>query len=385
MNDVFKKAIEDGASDIHIKAGDYVRARIHGDLVPLTEQKISHAQVRELAIKLIPHKHDRDRIDEIMDYDCSWGLPGLGRFRVNILKQRSTFAIVMRIIPIEIPSFADLNLPDVMETIAQTERGLILVTGVTGSGKSSTMAAIIDHINRNSARHIVTLENPIEFLHRDLHSSVTQRDVGTDTESFVSGLRAALRQDPDVLLIGEMRDKTTIDTALKAAETGHLVISTVHTKNAVQTLARIIAVFAPEEQEMIRIRLSDAVQAVVSQRLIPTVDGKGRRVACEVMLVTGTIRDCIIDPDRMDEIHDLVADGREQYGSQTFDQHLMDLVRNNEVSFEMAMAAANNPNDFDLKMNVFGSGSTSSAAGSATSETMGGLTHDVNTNPYEEK
>ncbi len=381
MNDVFKKAIEDGASDIHIKAGDYVRARINGDLVPLTEQKISHAQVRELAIKLIPHKHDRDRIDEIMDYDCSWGLPGLGRFRVNILKQRSTFAIVMRIVPIEIPSFADLKLPDVLETIAQMERGLILVTGVTGSGKSSTMAAIIDHINRNSARHIVTLENPIEFLHRDLHSSVTQRDVGTDTESFETGLRAALRQDPDVLLIGEMRDKTTIDTALKAAETGHLVISTVHTKNAVQTLARIIAVFAPEEQEMIRIRLADAIQAVVSQRLIPTVDGKGRRVACEVMLVTGTIRDCIIDPDRMDEIHDLVADGREQYGSQTFDQHLMDLVRNNEISFEMAMAAANNPNDFDLKMNVFGSSSSSSGASSAS---LGEVTHDT-TNPYDNK
>lgn len=381
MNDVFKKAIEDGASDIHIKAGDYVRARINGDLVPITEQKISHAQVRELAIKLIPHKKDRDRIDEIMDYDCSWGLPGLGRFRVNILKQRSTFAIVMRIVPIEIPSFADLKLPDVLETIAQIERGLILITGVTGSGKSSTMAAIIDHINRNSARHIVTLENPIEFLHRDLHSSVTQRDVGTDTESFETGLRAAMRQDPDVLMIGEMRDKTTIDTALKAAETGHLVISTVHTKNSVQTLARIIAVFAPEEQEMIRIRLADAIQAVVSQRLIPTVDGKGRRVACEVMLVTGTIRDCIIDPDRMDEIHDLVADGREQYGSQTFDQHLMDLVRNNEVSFEMAMAAANNPNDFDLKMNVFGSSSSSSAASSAA---LGEVTQD-STNPYENK
>lgn len=381
MNDVFKKAIEDGASDIHIKAGDYVRARVNGDLVPITEQKISHAQVRELAIKLIPHKKDRDRIDEIMDYDCSWGLPGLGRFRVNILKQRSTFAIVMRIVPIEIPSFADLKLPDVLETIAQIERGLILITGVTGSGKSSTMAAIIDHINRNSARHIVTLENPIEFLHRDLHSSVTQRDVGTDTESFETGLRAAMRQDPDVLMIGEMRDKTTIDTALKAAETGHLVISTVHTKNSVQTLARIIAVFAPEEQEMIRIRLADAIQAVVSQRLIPTVDGKGRRVACEVMLVTGTIRDCIIDPDRMDEIHDLVADGREQYGSQTFDQHLMDLVRNNEVSFEMAMAAANNPNDFDLKMNVFGSSSSSSAASSAA---LGEVTQD-STNPYENK
>ncbi|RMH12169.1 MAG: PilT/PilU family type 4a pilus ATPase [Gemmatimonadetes bacterium] len=354
MNEVFKKAIEDGASDLHIKAGDFVRARIHGELVPLTEQKISHAQVRQLAIKLIPHERDRERIDEITDYDCSWGLPGLGRFRVNILKQRGSFAIVMRIIPIDIPTFEDLNLPPVMERIAQTERGLVLVTGVTGSGKSSTMAAMIDYINRNYKKHIVTLENPIEFLHRDLHSSVTQRDIGTDTESFMSGLRAALRQDPDVLLIGEMRDKITIDTALKAAETGHLVISTVHTKNAVQTLSRLIAVFAPEEQEMIRIRLADSIQAVVSQRLIPTVDGMNRRVACEVMLVTGTIRDCIADPDRMTEIHDLIEAGREQYGSQTFDQHLMELVKSGVVSFDVAKAAANNPNDFDLKMNIFG-------------------------------
>jgi len=354
MNEMFKKAIEDGASDIHIKAGDFVRARLHGELVPLTDQKISHAQVRQLALKLIPHERDRERIDELMDYDCSWGLPGLGRFRVNVLKQRGAFGIVMRVIPIEIPSFADLNLPPVLEDISKIERGLILVTGVTGSGKSSTMAAIVNYINRNYKRHIVTLENPIEFLHRDLNSSVTQRDIGTDTHDFVSGLRAALRQDPDVLLIGEMRDKVTIETALKAAETGHLVISTVHTKNAVQTLSRLIAVFGPEEQEMIRIRMADSIQAVISQRLVPTADGKGRVVAAEVMRVTGTIRDCIVDPDRMEEISDLIEDGRQQYGSQSFDQHLMDLVNSGQVAFKTAKEYANNPNDFDLKMNLFG-------------------------------
>ena len=354
MNEMFKKAIEDGASDIHIKAGDFVRARLHGELAPLTEQKISHSQVRELAVKLIPHEKDRERIDEIQDYDCSWGLPGLGRFRVNIMKQRGVFAIVMRIIPIEIPSFADLKLPDVLEEISKTERGLVLVTGVTGSGKSSTMAAMIGYINRHMKKHIVTLENPIEFLHRDLNSSVTQRDVGTDTASFQVGLRAALRQDPDVLLIGEMRDKETIDTGLKAAETGHLVISTVHTKNAVQTLSRLIAVFSPEEQEMIRVRLADSIQAVISQRLVPTVDGEGRVVAAEIMRVTGTIRDCIMDVDRIDEIHDLIAEGKEQYHSQTFDQHLMQLVSSGLVSFEVGMAAANSPSDFDLKMNILG-------------------------------
>jgi twitching motility protein PilT len=260
----------------------------------------------------------------------------------------------MRIIPIEIPTFADLKLPAVLEKISKAERGLILVTGVTGSGKSSTMAAMIGYINRNMQRHIITLEDPIEFLHRDLNSSVTQRDVGWDTESFSSGLRVALRQDPDVMLIGEMRDKDTIDTALKAAETGHLVISTVHTKNAVQTLSRIIAVFRPEEQEIIRARLADSLQAVVSQRLLPTANGDGRVVAAEVMLVTGTIKDCIIDTARLEEISDLIHEGKEQYGSQTFDQHLMDLVHAGTVTFEVAMSAANSPSDFDLKMNILG-------------------------------
>ena len=352
MNEMFKKAIADGASDIHIKAGDFVRARVDGELTPLTDQKISHAQVRELAVKLIPHEQDRARVDEIMDYDCAWGLPGLGRFRITILRQCGVLSVVMRIIPLEIPTFSDLRLPAVLEKIAQFERGLILVTGVTGSGKSSTMAAIIGYINRNMKKHIITLENPIEFLHRDLNSSVTQRDVGFDTESFTSGLRSGLRQDPDVMLIGEMRDKVTIDTALKAAETGHLVISTVHTKNAVQTLSRLIAEFRPEEQEIVRGRIADSVQAVISQRPLPTTAAGGRVVAAEIMLVTGTIRDCIIDPERMEEIIDLIQEGKEQYGSQTFDQHLMELVESGMVEFELAKAASNSPSDFDLQMNI---------------------------------
>ncbi len=355
MTEVFKAAIEKGASDIHMKSGDVVRARIHGTLYPLTEQKLTHEQVRQIALKLIPHEKDRQKVDEILDYDCSWGLPGLGRFRVNILRQRGTFSIVMRVIPIEIPNFEDLRLPAVLEKISQSERGLVLVTGVTGSGKSSTMAAMIGYINRNRQRHIVTLENPIEFLHRDQRCSITQRDIGTDTESFNSGLRAALRQDPDVILIGEMRDRETIDIALKAAETGHLVISTVHTKNAAQTISRLIAVFESSEQEMIRMRIAETLQSVISQRLLPRVDGNGRVVACEVMLITGTIQDLIRDPDRLEEINELIAEGRDHYGSQTFDQHLMDLVKADLVDFEVAKAAANNPNDFDLKMNLFGS------------------------------
>jgi len=224
------------------------------------------------------------------------------------------------------------------------------------------MAAMIDWINRNKALHVVTLENPIEFLHRDNLSSITQRDIGTDTESFQTGLRSVLRQDPDVILIGEMRDKITIETALKAAETGHLVISTLHTRNAVQTISRIIAVFEPSEQEMIRVRLSESLMAVISQRLVQKKEG-GRTAAMEIMLMTSTIRDCVRDRNRLEEIQDLVEEGREVYGSQTFDQHLMELVRDNIVDFEIAKAAANNPADFDLKMNMFGDPRTAGMSG----------------------
>src|SRR5688500_9950680 len=350
MVEIFKAAIQRGASDLHIKAGDFLRARITGALVPMTQQRLTTEQVRQICTQLIPHQRDKDRIDEWNDYDCSWSAPGVGRFRVNILRQRGTLMAVLRVIPIEIPDFEALRLPPVLAQVSATERGMVLVTGVTGSGKSSTLAAMIGFINTNPKKHIITLENPIEFLHRDLNSSITQREIGSDTESFETGLKAALREDPDVILIGEMRDTVTIDTGMKAAETGHLVFSTLHTTNAVQTISRIIAVFPPHEQAMVRVRLAESLVAVVSQRLLPTKDGKGRVVAAEVMVVTGTIRDAILDPERTSEIFDLIAEGREQYGSQTFDQHLMDLVRSDMVTFDVAMAAATNPGDFELKM-----------------------------------
>jgi twitching motility protein PilT len=380
MQELFKAAVERGASDIHIKAGDYMRARIHGVLQPLTQQKLTVEQVRGIALQLIPHEDDRRDFEKLLDYDCSWGIPGVGRFRVNIMKQRGSPMIVMRAIPIEIPSVEDLDLPPIINKIASFERGLILVTGVTGSGKSSTMAAMINWINRNKSVHVVTLENPIEFLHRDNQSSITQRDIGTDTDSFATGLRSVLRQDPDVILIGEMRDKVTIETALKAAETGHLVISTLHTRNAVQTLSRIIAVFESSEQEMIRVRLSESLQAVISQRLVQRKEG-GRVAAMEILVMTSTIRDCVRDRTRLDEIGDLIEEGREVYGSQSFDQHLTDLVTSGAVEFDVAKAAANNPADFDLKMNMFndprtqragsGQGGTSSLADEMTT-LMGG-------------
>jgi len=381
MIEIFKAAIEKGASDIHLKSGDVVRARLHGKLIPMTQQKLSPEQVKGLALKLIPRESDRENIDELLDYDCSWGVPGLGRFRVSIFRQRGSFGIVMRAIPFEIPTFEDLKLPPVLSRISDEERGLVLVTGITGSGKSSTMAAMVHHINGRYQRHIVTLENPIEFLHRDQMSSITQRDIGTDTASFMSGLRSALRQDPDVILIGEMRDIVTIDTGIKAAETGHLVISTLHTQNAFQTITRMLAVFKPEEQQMMRTRLAETLQAVVSQRLLPRKDGKGRVAACEVMVVTGTVQDCIEDPARTHEIPDLIEEGREQYGSQSFDQHLMDLVRSDQVDFDVAKQNANNPADFDLKMNVFG---TDSSGQGDNAMQRPGLTTDIS-NFYKDK
>ena len=372
MDELFKAAIDRGASDIHIKSGDVIRARIQGELMPLTQQRLSPEQVKGIAMKLIPHEEDRQGFDKMMDYDCSWGLTGVGRFRVNILKQRGTPMIVMRVIPFDVPTIEDLGLPPTIEKIAHHERGMILVTGVTGAGKSSTMAAMVNWINQHKSLHVVTLENPIEFLHRDNRCSITQRDVGTDTDSFATGLRAVLRQDPDIILIGEMRDKTTIETALKAAETGHLVISTLHTRNAVQTISRIIAMFEPGEQEMIRIRLSEQLMAVISQRLIQRKAG-GRVAAMEIMPVTGTIRDCIKDKTRIDEISELIEKGKDHYGSQTFDQHLMDLVNSGAVEFEVAKSAANNPADFDLKMNMFKDPRSSKGGGHDLKEEMSNM------------
>jgi twitching motility protein PilT len=353
MEKIIKAAVDRGASDLHIKAGDVFRARIDGKLVPLTKQALTPDQTKSIALKLIPNDEDRARIDKIQDYDCSWGAAGIGRFRVNIMRQRSSFMIVMRVIPFEVPNFDKLGLPPVLKTIADSERGMVLVTGVTGSGKSSTMAALVNHINATKHKHIVTLENPLEFLHRDIQCSVTQREIGVDTESFRMGLRAALRQDPDVILIGEMRDAETIDTAMKAAETGHLLISTLHTPDAQSTVLRILAMFPPEEQDVVRVRLAESLSAVVSQRLLPKKDGRGRVAALEVMVVTPTIRDLMLDKDRVGEIRDFIADGREQYGMQTFDQHLVDLVERDEVEFEVALAAATKPSDFELKMKTF--------------------------------
>lgn len=352
MEKIIKAAVDRGASDLHIKAGDVFRARIDGKLVAMTKQALTPEQTRAIAMRLIANEKVKERIDSLLDYDCSWGAPGIGRFRVNILRQRSSFMIVMRVIPFKVPTITELSLPPVLEKIALTERGMVLVTGVTGSGKSSTLASMISHINTNVEKHIVTLEEPIEFLHRDVRSSITQREIGVDTENFRQGLKAALRQDPDVIVLGELRDTETIDTAMKAAETGHLLLATVHTPDAQTTIMRIVSMFPPEEQEVVRLRLAESLHAVVSQRLLPRADGKGRAVACEIMVNTPTIRDLILQQN-VGDIRDFMAEGRDQYGMQTFDQHLAEMVTSGIVSFDVALAASTRPADFELSMSVF--------------------------------
>ena len=384
MDAILRAAVERGASDLHIKAGDVLRARIDGRLLPLTRQPLTAEQTRSIAHRLMPGEAERERLDTLTDYDCSYAVPNVGRFRVNIMRQRGAFSAVLRLIPHDVPTLDVLGLPPSVARIAEAERGMVLVTGVTGSGKSSTLAAMIRHVNARSEKHILTLENPVEFLHADLKGSVTQREVGVDTESFRAGLRAALRQDPDVILIGEMRDAETVDTALKAAETGHLLLSTLHTPDAQSTVLRTVAMFAAQEQAVVRLRLAESLHAVVSQRLLPRASGKGRVVAAEIMLVTPAIRDLIAEG-RVGEVREMIEEGRGQYGMQTFDQHLADLVREEMVTYEVALAAASRPADFALQFRmlhaagapaapvVAGAGAPSTVAGHAGGVSAGGL------------
>jgi twitching motility protein PilT len=339
LEKIIKAAVERGASDLHIKAGDVFRARINGRLVPLTKQRLTPDQTKSIALKLMSSEEDRARIDRIRDFDCSWGMPGVGRFRVNVLRQRSSFMIVMRVIPFAVPTIESLGLPEVLKQIAESERGLVLVSGVSGSGKSSTVAAMVHHINRTQHKHVVTIENPIEFLHRDLSCSITQREVGVDTDSLAVGLRAALRQDPDVVILGDMGDAPTIDTALKAAETGRLVIGTIATPDVVATVERVIGTIPPAERDVGRMRFAEAVSSIVSQQLLPKKDDDGRVVAVEILVGTPAVRECLKDPERLTQVKRHMADGRKDLGSQTFEQHLEELIEAGLITAEIQKAA----------------------------------------------
>ena len=354
MNQLLAVGVQNGASDIHFRPGDPPTYRVNGVLRGLKSDKLTPQHTRQIALNLIGDPRVREGVDSLQEHDTSYSVPGAARFRVNIYRQRGSLSAILRIIPAEPPTMETLGLPPVVKSIAGLERGLVLVTGATGSGKSSTLAAIIDHINKNDKLHILTIEDPIEFLHRNQQSSISQREIGTDTSSFAHALRAALRQDPDVILVGEMRDLETIDIALKAAETGHLVLSTVHTVDAPSTIQRLVSVFPAEEQTFARLRLADSLKASISQRLLPRADNRGRALALEIMVQTKTIQEYIRDPSRTSLMKDVLEKGRDQYGMQTFDMHLIALYRSNVINLETAVSAASNPSDFQRALNFGG-------------------------------
>jgi len=350
LQELLKIAVERKASDLHIKVGSPPVLRIDNRLVPLNEKpRISQEDVIEMAFAVMNPKQ-KERFKEKSELDLAYSVPGLGRFRTNIFQQRSTVGMVLRVIPVKVQTIQELNLPPVIEKLAMEPRGMLLVTGTTGSGKSTTLAAMIDHINTHRTGHVITIEDPIEYLHRDKKCLVNQREIGTDTDSFPEALRSALRQDPDIILVGEMRDYETILTAIQAAETGHLVLSTLHTVDAAETINRIISVFPPYQQKQVRLQLAAVLKGIVSMRLVPRADGQGRVPAVEVMVATATIRECIADPDKTRKIPDFIAAGHTQYGMQTFDQSLMTLYRRGLITYEEALLWASNPDDFALKI-----------------------------------
>jgi len=350
INELLKIAYSLNASDLHIKVGSQPIIRVYGELTPLTsESRVSQEDAMNIAFSIMTPQQS-EIFKNKKDIDLAYSIPGLGRFRCNIFVQRGTIGIVFRVIQTKIPTIDELHLPDILKKISMEQRGLILVTGTTGSGKSTTLAAMIDLINTNRTEHIMTIEDPIEYLHRDKKSIVNQREIGGDAESFSKALRQSLRQDPDVVLVGEMRDFETIQTALIAAETGHLVLSTLHTIDAAETINRIIAVFPPYQHKQVRMQLASVLKSIISMRLMPRADGKGRVPAVEVLMATETVKDCILDPDKTRAITDVIEQGAIHYGMQSFDQSLSNLLKSGLITYEEALRSATNPDDFALKI-----------------------------------
>jgi twitching motility protein PilT len=360
IDELLKIAAQAGASDVHLKVGSYPMMRVNGNLAICSEEKrLERSDTEEMADAMFTDEL-REKFRKAQEVDLAYSLPGVGRFRCNVFQQRGSIGLALRVIPVRVKPIDELGLPPVLKRIASEERGLVLVTGTTGSGKSTTLAGMIDYINATRSAHIITIEDPIEYLHRDHISIVNQREVKVDTESFSHALRSALRQDPDVILVGEMRDHETVETALLAAETGHLVFSTLHTLDATETVNRIIAVFPPHQQRQVRIQLASVLKAAIAQRLVPRADGLGRVPAIEVMIATPFIRDCIIDKDRTALIHGAIASGTSQYGMQTFDQSIFNLYQQGFVTLDEALRWASNVDEFKLK--VQGISSTSELA-----------------------
>ncbi len=352
FNQLLSAGMKNHASDLHFKTGSPPLFRINGEIREVKAPKLRAEDMQQIVLHLLQRQDQQANIDEMLDHDTSYNLEGVGRFRVNIFRQKGQLAAIMRLIPLQIPDFDQLGLPPVVGQIAERERGMILVTGVTGSGKSSTLASMIHFINKNKKKHILTIEDPIEFMHQDQKSTVSQREIGLDTQTFVGSLRQALRQDPDVILVGEMRDYETVDIALKAAETGHLVFSTVHTTDAARTINRLVGMFPSEEQNLVRLRLVEALQAIISQRLLPRKDGKGRALAVEIMITTMSIAECIKDAEKTPQMTEYIEKGADQYGMQSFDQSLTNLYKSGQLSLEVAKSAASNPADFERALYV---------------------------------
>jgi len=351
INELLTVVCEQGASDLHLKVGNHPIARIKGKLTPMTQfKRLVQEDTIAMAYAIMASDKQKVKFKENLDLDIAYSVPSLGRFRCNIFNQRGTVGLVLRVIPRKIYTIDDLMLPKVLKTICQEQRGLVLVTGTTGSGKSTTLAAMIDLINATRSEHILTIEDPIEYLHRDNLSIVNQREVEADCKTFATALRAALRQDPDVILVGEMRDLETIETALHAAETGHLVFSTLHTLDATETINRVISVFPPHHQKQIRLQMAAVLKGIISQRLVPRADGQGRVPAVEVMVATETVRTCIEDKDKTKMLKDVIAQGTAQYGMQTFDQSLYFLLKQGLITEEEALLRATNVGEFKLRL-----------------------------------
>jgi twitching motility protein PilT len=351
-----------GASDIHLRAGHAPLVRIDGALQRWTKvAPLSAADLEAIAVRLLPPAH-QERLQKQLEVDVAWEAPGVGRVRASIFRQRGTVGFSLRLIPANVPTLESLGLPPSVVALAEESRGLILVTGTTGSGKSTTLASLINLVNHTRALHILTIEDPIEFMHKDAKAVVTQREVGFDTPAYANGLKSALRQDPDVILVGEMRDIETIETALLAAETGHLVLSTLHTLDAPETINRIVSVFPPHQQAQIRHQLARVLRAVVSQRLLPRSDGPGRVLAAEVLMTTALIKDCIADPAKTASIADAIVQGADQYGMQSFDQSILKLCQQNLVSIEEAYKWVSNVEEFKMRLRGITPGSAGAMA-----------------------
>lgn len=346
---LLREMVNHGASDLHVRVGVPPIYRINGELQKLSDVRIDTVMMDSF-LDDIMNRDQKARFERDKECDFAVGARDMGRFRVNVFRQRGTIAMVVRHIKAKIPTFEELQLPEIIKELALKKRGLILVTGTTGSGKSTCLAAMIDHINNEETCNVITVEDPVEYLHRDKKSIISQREIGVDTNSYENALRSALRQDPDVLLVGEIRDLETMQIALTAADTGHMVFATIHTTNATETIHRILSMYPPHQHEEVRLLLAECLVGIISLRLLPTRDGNGRVPAAEILVNTGAIREYIADKTKVEMIEQAIAEGHMQYRSQTFDQALLTLYSESKISLDTAMKAATNPDDFDLKI-----------------------------------